>query len=129
MASSENQYPSNPTANLSSMTEATDDIILKKILASTLPIEVHETESVQVIIDGQPIKGIWVNKEDSMYWRPDNPKDKRNALNLSSSELEFFSKDAEIIKKNYALTNDLVQNVGIKFLKPAPPCVGDLIIG
>jgi hypothetical protein len=100
-----------------------EENILKKIMASALPIDVHETEAVKVTIDGVTVNGIWVNKEDSIYWHPDHPLDKRNPINLNDSELVISSADAEIIKKTYKLTGDQIQNVGIKFLKPHPPCV------
>lgn len=116
--------PDNTSTNIiSNLPSSDEENILKKIMNSTLPVEVRETEAIQVTIDGVTINGIWVNKEDSIYWHPDNPNDKRNAVTLSGGDLTISSADAEIIKKTYKLNGDLVQNVGIKFLKPHPPCV------
>lgn len=114
--------------NITNTLQSIDDIIIKRILEASLPIEVHETESLKVTIDGQVIDGIWVNKEDSIYWRSGNVNDTRNALVLNNSDLELLTANCEIIKKNYTLKGDMFQNVNFKFLKPPPPCIGDLII-
>ena len=102
--------------------------IVSRIQNSQAPLEVHETDSVSVMVDGVLIRGIWVNKEDSVNWRPESSVDKRNPLALPA-ELSISTANAEIMKKTYLTSGELVQNVNIKFLKPPPPCVGDLIIG
>lgn len=118
--------PNQPITN-SYSAKAHADAILSRIQNAQAPIEVHETDSISVMVDGVLIRGIWVNKEDSVQWRSDNPNDKRNALSIGG-DLQVSSVSAEIIKKTYVQSSDMVQNINIKFLKPPPPCVGDLII-
>jgi len=90
--------------------------ILTRIQNTQAPIEVRNTENIRVVVDGVTIEGVWVNKDDSEQWRPDHPSDKRNALDITTN-LSISSSNANIIKKQYVTSAELVQNINIKFLK------------
>ena len=97
----------NPTAHF--------EAILARIQNNQAPIEVRNTENIRVVVDGQVIEGVWVNKDESEQWRPEHPNDRRNALELTN--LSISSANATIIKKQYVQSAEIVQNVNIKFLK------------
>ena len=97
----------NPSAHFES--------ILTRIQNSQAPIEVRNTENIRVVVDGQVIEGIWVNKDESENWRPEHPSDRRNALEMTN--LSISSANSTIIKKQFVQSAEVVQNVNIKFLK------------
>ena len=92
------------------------DSIEKAILKSSVPINVNETEEINVL--GQ--RGIWVNKTEVLNWRGQIP--------LSEYKLND-DPNPEIINKTSSQPVEYNQEISVRYLRPpTPPPHGELVI-
>lgn len=108
-----------PVGGAEMITQRFSSDMEKAISNSKSPIQVNESEIIEIPELG--IKGIWLNRAETLNWKGGNVPISQYKINLDSN----FEKK----KLNYASCVERVESLAIKYLKPPqPPKPGDLII-
>jgi hypothetical protein len=109
-------HASNSSSKRSSPAKAFLSTVEEALLRSDEPIEINETEEVEVFGN----RGVWVNREETQAWRGSIPLDQ---YPINEDE------EPEVITKRSAHQIEYVQELAIRYLRPpTPPAPGEIVI-